>query len=152
VPVTADTLFELGSCSKAFTALAVLKLKADGLLDLDRPVSHYLPWFFANHNKEKRPITLNQVLHHTSGIPGSTISGVPAGDSENALEVYSSKFYFYPIKNKISAAILILANVGATTESCRVASTNPVNIYGLLGVLRVVGAGLRARPFKISFS
>jgi len=34
----------------------------------------------------------------------------------------------------------------------RVAPTNPVNIYGLLGILRVVGAGLRARPFKISFS
>ena len=48
--------------------------------------------------------------------------------------------------------ILILANVGATTESCRVASTNPANIYGLLGILREVGAGLRARPFKISFS
>jgi hypothetical protein len=48
-------------------------------------------------------------------------------------------------------AIVILANDGATTESCRVASTNPVNIYGLLGILRYVRAGLSARPFKISF-
>jgi len=53
------------------------------------------------------------------------------------------------IKN---SGILILANVGATTESCRAASTNPVNIYGLLGILRMVGVGLCARPFKISFS
>jgi hypothetical protein len=54
----------------------------------------------------------------------------------------------------MATGILILANLGATTESCRVASTNPVNIYGLLGFLRVVGAYMRSLcpPLKISFS
>jgi len=58
------------------------------------------------------------------------------------------------------SAILILTNLGATTESCRAASTNTVNIcrlsYGkylpIIGDFRGVGAGLRARPVKISFS
>ena len=46
-PVEPDTLFELASCSKAFTALAALKLERDGKVDLDIPVSNYLPWFKA---------------------------------------------------------------------------------------------------------
>jgi len=49
-------------------------------------------------------------------------------------------------------AILILTDLRAATESCREASTNSVNICRLLGILWGVGAGLRARPIKISFS
>jgi cyclic peptide transporter len=84
--VTADTLFELGSTSKAFTALAALKCEADGLLNLDNPVSKYLPWFYATYNGEKRQITVRQFLHQTSGIPWGTISDIPQSGDKDALE------------------------------------------------------------------
>jgi cyclic peptide transporter len=86
VPVTADTLFELGSCSKAFTALAVLRLEKQGLLDLDKPVSHYLSWFRVRYDNRAYPVTLRQLLHHTSGIPVNTISAIPEGADDAALE------------------------------------------------------------------
>jgi putative ATP-binding cassette transporter len=84
-PVTADTLFELGSCSKAFTALAILKLEADGFLDLDKPVSDYLPWFYVVHKNKKYPITPRQLLHHTSGIPAHTLATIPISSRDDAL-------------------------------------------------------------------
>ena len=43
--VTAQTLFILGSTSKSFTALAVMQLVEAGKIDLDAPVTKYLPWF-----------------------------------------------------------------------------------------------------------
>jgi len=48
--------------------------------------------------------------------------------------------------------ILILTDLGATTESCRVASTNPVNICRLSGIFRDVGAYMRVSvPARLKF-
>jgi putative ATP-binding cassette transporter len=86
VPVTADTLFELGSCSKAFTALAILQLEKKSLLSLDDPVSKFFPWFYATHNDQKHEITIAQLLHHTSGIPWNSISIIHDGNIDDSPE------------------------------------------------------------------
>lgn len=86
-PVTSNTLFQVGSCSKAFTALAALRLASEGKLDLDAPVSKYLPWFYVTYKDDQRPvIKVRQLLHHTSGIPFRSISNIPADSSSGALE------------------------------------------------------------------
>lgn len=85
IPVTTKTLFELGSCSKAFTALAILKLEIEGRLNLDDYVSDYLPWFRVTYKNVPQKITLQQLMHHTSGIPWQTISKIPQSDGESAL-------------------------------------------------------------------
>lgn len=63
--VTAETVFDIGSVSKQFTATAVLLLAAAGKLTLDDALAQYLP--------EMPPwatnVTLTQLMHHTSGIP-----------------------------------------------------------------------------------
>ena len=43
--VTPQTIFDLASCSKSFTAMATLLLWNDGLIDLDQPLKHYIPEF-----------------------------------------------------------------------------------------------------------
>lgn len=85
VRVTPGTRFELGSCSKAFTALAVLQLEKNGQIHLDDPVSTYLPGFFAQYKERQYPITLRQLLHHTSGIPWKSISLIPVDAGPGAL-------------------------------------------------------------------
>lgn len=85
-PVTDDTQFELASCSKAFTAVALLQCEEKGLVNLDDPVSRYFPDFYLMHKGEKVQVTLKQLLHHTSGIPVSSLNKIPVGPIDNALE------------------------------------------------------------------
>ena len=61
-PVTERTLFAAGSITKTFVAALMLKLAEDDVLDLDDPLSHWVPEFPGS-----RRITLRQLLNHTSG-------------------------------------------------------------------------------------
>ena len=70
--VTEDTLFQIGSISKSFTAVALLQLVERGKLDLHAPVTDYLPWF--DIQSEYAPITLHHLMTHTAGIPIGTES------------------------------------------------------------------------------
>lgn len=93
-PVANDTLFEIGSNSKAFTALGLLKFEKEGLVNLNDPVSKYIPWFKMKYSGSYRgekidgyvDITLNQLLNHTSGIPYNSIGDIPIDESDDALE------------------------------------------------------------------
>jgi CubicO group peptidase (beta-lactamase class C family) len=64
-PVTATTLFDIGSITKTFTATAVLKLAADGKLGIDQTLADW----FEGLPKATGAITLHQLLTHTSGLP-----------------------------------------------------------------------------------
>ncbi len=66
-PVAPDTRFLAGSLSKAFTAVALLQLAEEGLVDLQRPVVDYLPWF--RMRRGAGSITLHHLLTHTAGLP-----------------------------------------------------------------------------------
>ncbi|MEV6211056.1 serine hydrolase domain-containing protein [Kitasatospora sp. NPDC051914] len=75
----ADGRFRIGSISKVFTATVVLQLAAEHRLDLDTPVQHYLPDLLP---ASFPPITVGQLLNHTSGLPSGG-SG-PWGDGTAA--------------------------------------------------------------------
>jgi CubicO group peptidase (beta-lactamase class C family)/D-alanyl-D-alanine dipeptidase len=67
VPATAESVYRVGSVSKLFTDLAVMQLVEQGKIDLDRPVSSYVPEF-APRNPYKTAITLRQLMSHRSGL------------------------------------------------------------------------------------
>lgn len=67
IPVTPETMFEIGSISKSFTAIALLQLRQEGRFDPQAPVSRYLPWF--RIHSRFAPITGHHLLTHTAGIP-----------------------------------------------------------------------------------
>jgi CubicO group peptidase (beta-lactamase class C family) len=66
-PVTPETLFEIGSISKSFTAVALLQLRDEGRFDPNEPVTRYLPWFRVQSTYA--PITGHHLLTHTAGLP-----------------------------------------------------------------------------------
>ncbi len=66
-----DSPFVIGSVSKSFTALATLVAVSRGELDLDAPVSTYLPEFQLADPAATRRIHLRHLLTHTSGIEGT---------------------------------------------------------------------------------
>ncbi|WP_410598744.1 serine hydrolase domain-containing protein [Amycolatopsis sp. lyj-90] len=65
-PVTGDTLFQIGSITKGMTCVLLLRARDAGLVDLDSPVTAYLPWFSVRSSHE--PITLRHLMTHTAGI------------------------------------------------------------------------------------
>jgi CubicO group peptidase (beta-lactamase class C family) len=83
LPVTPDTMFVLGSVSKVATATAVLRLAADGLLDLDAPVRRYVPGLVLADERAAAAVTVGQLLNHTSGL-GWRLA-VDTGDGDDAL-------------------------------------------------------------------
>lgn len=66
-PATPDTLFGVGSCTKPFTALAIMQLMEQGKLSTSDPVKKHLPEF--KIGKDENPLTLHHLLTHSSGIP-----------------------------------------------------------------------------------
>ena len=64
-PVTTETGFDIGSLVKPFTASAILKLEAQGVLRTSDAANRFLPELA----KEKASITLDQLLNHTAGLP-----------------------------------------------------------------------------------
>jgi len=68
---TPDTLFEIASLTKQFTAAAILRLAQDGSLRLDDPISKHLPGV----PESCKSITIEHLLRHTSGIPGTNSQG-----------------------------------------------------------------------------
>ncbi|UCG85420.1 MAG: serine hydrolase, partial [Gemmatimonadota bacterium] len=67
VAATATTVYRVGSVSKLFTDIAIMQLVERGELDLDVPVSQYLPEFKPT-NPFGKPITLRQLMSHHSGL------------------------------------------------------------------------------------
>ena len=84
IPVVPETLFEIGSIGKTFTAVAVLGLADEGALNLDAPVAEYLPWFAVPQPADAPPITVAHLLSHTAGI----VAGIDA-TPEAAFQVWS---------------------------------------------------------------
>lgn len=85
-PVTSQSLFELASNSKAFTALAILNLVESGQIELNDNVTTYIPWLKVKYKGKEIPITIEQTLHQTTGIPASTINMIPVSNEDSALE------------------------------------------------------------------
>jgi D-alanyl-D-alanine carboxypeptidase len=67
--VDARGRFRIGSISKVFTTTVVLQLAAEGRIDLDGDVQHYLPGVLP---ADFPPIKVGQLLDHTSGLPGGS--------------------------------------------------------------------------------
>ena len=69
-PLARETLFQIGSITKSFTALAIVQAVELGRLDLHAPVTHYLPWFRVQ--TQYSPVTLHHLLTHSAGLIGIT--------------------------------------------------------------------------------
>jgi CubicO group peptidase (beta-lactamase class C family) len=93
-PLTPTTPMLIGSVSKSFTSLAIMQLVEAGKLELDAPVSRYLPWF-----ERPESITVRHLLTQTSGF--STLEGRqdfnrPADDPQ-ALEKVARRMVNAPL-------------------------------------------------------
>ncbi|WP_020120936.1 serine hydrolase [Streptomyces canus] len=136
-PADPDARFRAGSTTKVVTAAAVLRLVHEGRIDLDTPVQHYLPGLLGGRF---RPVTVRQLLDHTSGIP--------AGDGLGTTfeEVYAHRFDTLTPQR-------VAASAGAKEpEFCPGRQQHYLNInYTFLGLLieRVTGRSYASEAARL---
>jgi len=82
--VTPDTLFQVGSISKTFTATALMMLRDAGKVDLDTPIRAYLPDFRLSDEEVAARVTLKHLLTHTGGWLGDYFNDFGFGDDAQA--------------------------------------------------------------------
>ena len=120
VPATADTIYRVGSISKLLTDISLMKLVEQGVLDLDAPVTNYLP-DFKPHNTTGKPITLRMLMTHRSGLVRESPVGSyfdPTGPSldQTVASLNGTPMIYEPdTRTKYSNAAI--AVVGAVLES-----------------------------------
>lgn len=90
-----NSLYQIGSTSKAFTAFGILFLEDQGLLSLSDPITDYLPWFNVKYNGQAIPnneITLSNLIYQTSGFTNNTTKYPNPDSSEVSLQNYVQSF------------------------------------------------------------
>lgn len=85
--VTPDTLFQIGSITKTYTATAIMRLVEQGKVGLDEPVRAYLPEFRLADEDVAARATIRQLLTHTGGWLGDYFDDLGPGDDALALMV-----------------------------------------------------------------
>ena len=100
--VDADTVFEIGSVSKTMTGALIMRLVADGRLNLDRPLADYLPHFSMQPRfVGDAAITVRMLLTHHAGVPGDILTNTVATEpmphfADGLLDYLAGYYPSYP--------------------------------------------------------
>ncbi|WP_223622558.1 serine hydrolase [Microbacterium sp. EST19A] len=86
VEATVDSVFQIGSITKVWTATMVMQLVDEGVVDLDAPIRRYVPEFAIGDEAAAAAITVRQLLSHRSGFEGDIFTDTGRGD--DAVEKY----------------------------------------------------------------
>lgn len=121
IKATQDTIYNVGSISKVFTATAAMQLAEQGMMDIDQPLKQYLPAFsiksrFGDTNK----ITPRNLMTHHSGLPCNWALGMIVRHPESFTETVTAikdEYTAYPPDYIFSYSNLGIALLGATVSS-----------------------------------
>ena len=142
-PATPDSVFQIGSISKVFTATLVMQLVDEGVVELDAPVATYLPDFRVRDEEVSRTVTVRHLLTHTSGIDGDLFLDTGRGD--DAVEKYVAAMadlgQNHPLGKTMSYCNSGYILLGRLVEVLRGATWDAVLHERLLAPLGLVSAG-----------
>lgn len=100
VPFTPQTVMNIGSITKTFTAMGVMQLQEKNLLNIDNPLVKYLPEFkIKTREKDINAITVRSVIQHTSGIPNEINLNAWADNENytNTVDYLKNEYLAYPV-------------------------------------------------------
>lgn len=121
VIINSDMLFGIGSCTKNFTAALILKLKEQGLLNLDNPISNYIA-NLQNYPNINGSVTIRQLLNHTSGL------GEYTNNSYFQYYTWTNRTYLFTNSDILNTVGLQQFTPGTSWQYCN------TNFY-LLGII-----------------
>ena len=112
------SMYRIGSITKIFTALAVMKLEDDGLIDIDQPVFAYLPRFSVKRRfSDTNPVTIRHLLTHHSGLPTNILKGQWSNNHfTTVVEQLRNEYMTYPPEFVYSYSNIGYSLLGAMIE------------------------------------
>jgi CubicO group peptidase (beta-lactamase class C family) len=146
VPATAETVYRVGSVSKLFTDIGIMQMVEQGKINLDAPISTYLP-DFKPANQFSKPITLRQLMSHRAGIIREPAVGSYFDPTEPDLAATVRSLSGYPLiyepETRVKYSNAGIATVGYTLETL---GKKPFTQYLKDAVLKPLG--LRSSAFE----
>jgi CubicO group peptidase (beta-lactamase class C family) len=143
IPAEPDTIYSICSISKLFTSVAIMQLRDAGKLDLDEPLSKYLPWFaIKKTDPDAPPITIRSVLRHSSGLPREseqpykTEPDLPWPERESMIEKLPTQETLYPTDTYFQYSNLGISLLG---EVVAAVSGQSYNDYITEHILKPIG-------------
>ena len=160
-PSTPDTLYEIASISKTFTAAMIMQLVERNLVRLDDPLTNYIPTFSMNPTLGDFPfpdgtVTIQSILTHHSGIPGDLLNAnlarVRYADYNSRLvNELNTDYASYPVDFALAysnTAISFLADVieAASAETFEEFSDTLLDQIGMTHALGLPWVGITGQP------
>jgi CubicO group peptidase (beta-lactamase class C family) len=138
--VVPETMFEIGSVSKSFVALALLQLRDEGKLDLNKPVVEYLPWLKISSKFE--PITTHHLLSHTAGLPAAPLLLDALLHELPAAYAPGKRFLYCNTGYNILGFLIEALDKRPFAEAMRARMLTPL---GMTASAPIIGNGIRAQ-------
>jgi CubicO group peptidase (beta-lactamase class C family) len=135
VEATTDSLFEIGSITKVYTATLVMQLVDAGLVELDAPIRRYVPDFRVADAAASDAITVRHLLTHTSGFDGGDYF-FDGGRGDNTLHAASRRS----------------PNSGSSRRPGRWPRTTTPALWSWVGLSSSLPARCGTTPFASDFS
>jgi CubicO group peptidase (beta-lactamase class C family) len=140
LPASTDTVYKQWSVAKVFTAIEVMRLVEEGLVDLDAPITDTLPEFSIHSRfKHAEPITIRSLLTHRSGLPRNECRHVPFSEQALAELVASLEdcHQAYPVDYRYKYSNIAFDLLGYLIQELRgepFPDTMRENLFSLLGM------------------
>lgn len=124
IRASAETIYSIGSITKVFTGIAIMQLVERGMVNLDKPITEYIPEFSVkNRFADSNPITLRSLMTHHSGLPCDNRRGFYSDSPFKAperftstLEYLKNNYMSYPCNFVYSYSNLGTALLGIVIE------------------------------------
>jgi CubicO group peptidase (beta-lactamase class C family) len=143
IPTTPTTIYSICSISKLFTSVALMQQVEAGKVQLDAPLTTYLPWAqFKPPTGDTGPITLRGLLTHSAGLPRESDSpywtgpDFPFPTHEQIVSVLSTQTALYPAQRYFQYSNLGLTLVGETVAAV---THEPYTDYAQTHILSPLG-------------
>jgi CubicO group peptidase (beta-lactamase class C family) len=163
-PMTTATPVVIGSVGKSITALAVRQLVEDGRIDVEAPVTRYLPWFaLAGPDGAETRVTVRSLLEHTSGIstadgqdprwyePGLTQADVVRGMAEVAATVPAGTYAYSNLNYVVLGAVVEAVSGQPYGDYVRDRIFTPLGMTSSFASLAAAAAGSPAQGHRYLF-
>lgn len=118
VPTYPDAMYKIASMTKTVTAVVILRLCQEGVLDLETPIQKYLPWLTLSRPEAENTMTLRHLLTHTSGLPNDDYLPEGTRDESGVEDAIKATIPTLPMASLPGEGVYCYSNWGFNLAAC----------------------------------